>query len=230
MFAGYGISATEAGHDDPAGLDLKGKVAVFINGSPASVTGAPAAHYQNSGVRWPTLRAAGAIGTLVPNPRTGELPWARTSPSRLNPALTLGDPRFDELAGQRVAANINPASAERLFAGSPTFGGSARTAERASRCALRAAGGFARAPRMDPTKHSSARTWWPDWLAAIPRSPPSMSCWRAPRSVGVGAAINGDRIYNGAMDNASGMATLIEMARSSPTARRVRSDRCCSWP
>ena len=37
--------------------------------------------------------------------------------------------------------------------------------------------------------------------------------------VGVGAAINGDSIYNGAMDNASGIATLIESAKVVAAAR-----------
>ena len=32
--------------------------------------------------------------------------------------------------------------------------------------------------------------------------------------LGIGAPINGDRIYNGAMDNASGIATLLEVART----------------
>ena len=43
--------------------------------------------------------------------------------------------------------------------------------------------------------------------------------------VGVGAAVNGDRIYNGAMDNASGIATLIEVARhlAATTPRPKRS-------
>ena len=50
-FAGYGISAPDFGHDDLAGIDLKGKVAVFITGTPANITGAPAAHYQNWSVR-----------------------------------------------------------------------------------------------------------------------------------------------------------------------------------
>src|SRR5262249_37742908 len=31
--------------------------------------------------------------------------------------------------------------------------------------------------------------------------------------VGIGAEVNGDRIYNGAMDDASGIASLIEIAR-----------------
>ena len=41
--------------------------------------------------------------------------------------------------------------------------------------------------------------------------------------VGVGAPINGDDIYNGAMDNASGIATLIESAKVVAAARPKRS-------
>ena len=37
--------------------------------------------------------------------------------------------------------------------------------------------------------------------------------------LGVGATINGDRIYNGAMDNASGIATLLEVARTLAASR-----------
>ena len=46
--------------------------------------------------------------------------------------------------------------------------------------------------------------------------------------VGVGEPINGDAIYNGAMDNASGIATLIETAAARCGARRATSDRSSS--
>ncbi len=76
VFAGYGLSAPDVGHDDLAGIDLAGKVAVYIGGTPAAITGALAAHYQQAGVRWNALRAAGAIGAVaIPNPKTMEQPW-----------------------------------------------------------------------------------------------------------------------------------------------------------
>ena len=119
VFAGYGLSAPDAGYDDLAGIDLKGKVAVYIAGTPAAVTGPLVAHYQQAGVRWSALKAAGAIGSIaIPNPKTSEQPWERTAPSRLNPVMTLVDPRFNDLAGMKVSAAVNPASAGRLFAGS----------------------------------------------------------------------------------------------------------------
>ena len=119
VFAGYGLSAPDAGHDDLAGLDLAGKVVVYIAGTPGTITGALAAHYQQAGVRWQALKAAGAIGSIaIANPKTVEQPWERTAPSRLNPVMTLVDPRFNDLAGMKVGAAVNPASAERLFTGS----------------------------------------------------------------------------------------------------------------
>ena len=40
VFAGYGLSIPEAGHDDFAGLDLKGKIVVVLSGGPAEISGA----------------------------------------------------------------------------------------------------------------------------------------------------------------------------------------------
>ena len=49
--------------------------------------------------------------------------------------------------------------------------------------------------------------------------------------VGIGRAVNGDTIYNGAMDDASGVASMIEIARMLKAVRREdRSGRSCSWP
>jgi Zn-dependent M28 family amino/carboxypeptidase len=228
VFAGYGISAPETGHDDFAGLDLKGKIAVFITGTPASITGAPAAHYQNWGVRWPSLKAAGAIGALsIPNPKIAEQPWAQTAPSRLNPVMTLVDPRFNDLAGMKVSANINPASAERLFAGSGrTFADLLALASDRKPMPTFA---LPTALRARVTLESS--TIESDNVAALlPGSDPTLAREHVVLTahldhVGIGADVKGDRLYNGAMDNASGIATLIEVARqlSAPAARPKRS-------
>ena len=47
--------------------------------------------------------------------------------------------------------------------------------------------------------------------------------------LGIGEPINGDKIYNGAMDNGSGSALLLDVARSlKAESRGASSDRCCS--
>jgi Zn-dependent M28 family amino/carboxypeptidase len=163
------------------------------------------------------LKAAGAIGIVaIPNPTTAEQPWERTAPSRLNPVMTLVDPRFNDLAGMQIGASINPASAERLFTGSGhTFAGLLAIAD--TRKAL---------PRFPLTASLRARVTLEsasiasDNVAALlPGSDPALAREHVVLTahldhVGIGAPVNGDRLYNGAMDNASGIATMIEVAHS----------------
>jgi Zn-dependent M28 family amino/carboxypeptidase len=216
VFAGYGISAPEAGHDDLANLDLKGKVAVYITGTPSNITGAPAAHYQNASIRWAAFKAAGALGALsIPNPKITEQPWERTAASRLNPVMTLVDPRFNDLAGMKVNANVHSASAERLFAGSGhTFADLLAIATARKPLPTFALPATLRARvTLESTAIESDNV-----VALLPGSDSTLASEHVVLTahldhVGIGAAVNGDRIYNGAMDNASGIATLIEVAR-----------------
>jgi Zn-dependent M28 family amino/carboxypeptidase len=226
VFAGYGLSAPDAGHDDLAGLDLQGKVVVFISGTPAGVTGALAAHHQNWAVRWQELKAKGAIGAVsIPNPKTMEQPWERIAPSRLNPVMTLVDPRFNDLAGMQFLANVNPASAERLFAGSGrTFADLlALAGERKPLPTFPLPATLRAHITLDSTRIESHNV-----AGVLPGSDPALAREHVVLTahldhVGVGAPVDGDRIYNGAMDNASGIATLIEAARQlAATAPRPR--------
>ena len=217
IFAGYGLSAPEVGHDDFAGVDLTGKVAVYIGGTPAAFTGPLVAHYQQAGVRWASLRAAGAIGSIgIPNPKTMEQPWERTAPNRLNPVMTLTDPRFNDLAGMRVSALVNPARAERLFTGSGHTLASLMALVESKKPLPR----FALPLSLRARVAVESTSLQSDNVAALlPGSDPALAREHVVLTahldhVGVGAAVNGDRIYNGAMDNASGIATLLEVART----------------
>jgi Zn-dependent M28 family amino/carboxypeptidase len=216
VFAGYGLSAPEAGHDDLAGVDVKGKIVVYINGTPANLNGAQAAHFQNINIRWPLLKAAGAVGAMaILNPKTMEQPWERTSPARLNPVMTLVDPRFNDLAGMKLSASVNPASAERLFAGS-----NHRFADLIALAAERKVLPKFQLPSTLRVRIGleSAVIASDNVAAVLQGSDPQLSREHVVLSahldhIGVGNPVNGDRIYNGAMDNASGIATLLEVAR-----------------
>ena len=119
VFVGYGLSIPELTIDDFAGQDLRGKVVVYLLGSPAGVPDALSAHAQSAAVRWAALKKAGALGAIVlQHPGRIEPPWERSTLARLQPAMSLADPALDDTAGQQVSIAFNPASAERLFAGS----------------------------------------------------------------------------------------------------------------
>ena len=69
VFVGYGLKIPEQNYDDLAGLDLKGKVVVYIAGSTEETPAALSAHYQSVAERWKVYRAAGVAGMIsIPNP------------------------------------------------------------------------------------------------------------------------------------------------------------------
>src|SRR6266852_131577 len=119
FFVGYGLRVPDDKYDDFAGLDTKGKIAVYIGGAPSSMSSTLAAHYQSSGQRWATLKSAGMIGAItIPNPHHMDVPWPRTALSRFQMTMQLAAPGMDETAGEQIAIAWNPAHADELFAGS----------------------------------------------------------------------------------------------------------------
>ena len=116
VFAGNGLKVPESNVDELAGLELKGKLVVYLAGSPSSVPGSLAAHYGGLAQRWKRYADAGAIGMIViPNPASMDIPWSRMSLNRAHPSMDLADPEFNEVAGLKLAMVFNPQSAERLF-------------------------------------------------------------------------------------------------------------------
>ena len=226
VFVGYGLQIPEAGVDDFAGLDLKGKIAVTFAGSPASLPSALAAHFQSLQERWKALQAAGAIGVLgIPNPASMDIPWARMSVNRTHPSMVLAAPEFDDTRGAQFWATFNPEFADLLFEGTGhTF-------------AELAALGKDRAPMprfpltasLRAKATTSVQAVESSNLAALIRgTDPKLKDETVVLSahldhIGIGAPINGDKIYNGAMDNASGSAVLLELARSLRKEKLKRS-------
>ncbi|HEV7514363.1 MAG TPA: M28 family metallopeptidase [Candidatus Acidoferrum sp.] len=217
VFAGYGLKIPEKNYDDLAGLDLKGKIAVILTGFPADMPTSLAAHYQSAGERWKIFRDAGAIGIItIPNPASMDIPWSRMSLNRAHAQMDLADPEFRELAGQKIALTLNPERADKLFAGSHhTFQELADLArDRKPLPAFPLQPSFKSKARVRIQEVRSANI-----VAKLPGSDPKLKNEFVVLSahidhLGIGEPINGDRIYNGAMDNGSGCALLLDMAAS----------------
>ena len=119
VFVGYGLKIPEYNVDDLATQYLRGKIVVYLRGSPGDVPGSVSAHYQSFRQRWKALQAAGVIGVIsIQTPTALDIPWSRFSLSRNDPAMELNGPEFRFRQGLRLFVTFNPASAERLFAGS----------------------------------------------------------------------------------------------------------------
>ena len=213
-FAGYGLSVPENNYNDFAGLDLKGKVAVILSGSPEDIPGALASHYQSAGERWKVLYKAGAVGVItIPNPAAMDIPWSRIAANRAHPSMALKGQEFDETAGEKLAVTFNPAQAAKLFVGSghtlQQIMDLARERKQLPRFPL-AVSIKARAT-VNNKKVESANL-----IARLPGSDPKLKNEYVVLSahldhIGIGEPIKGDRIYNGAMDNAAGSAVLLDL-------------------
>jgi Zn-dependent M28 family amino/carboxypeptidase len=167
-------------------------------------------------VRWKALKAAGAVGEIsISNPRHMESPWERRARARTIPSMSLADPALDELAGERLGLGVNPARAEKFFAGGPhTFAEIVDRAERREPLPRFALPLAIRTRIREETAPAESFN-----VAGVIRgSDPSLAKEYVVLSahldhLGIGPPIAGDPIYNGAMDNASGCAALLDFAQ-----------------
>ncbi|MFZ0830645.1 MAG: M28 family metallopeptidase [Thermoplasmata archaeon] len=222
MFAGYGLTIPELDYDDFAGQDAKGKVVVLVTGGPASISGPSKAHYQSDEERRRVLWKGGAVGAIfIQNPKSVEVPWSLIASWRFQPGMELRDPGDDAPPPLPLGVLFNTERADKLFTGS------GRTFQEVL-AAVHADGPL---PRFPLTVSVRARTGMTrsqlkseNVVGVLPGIDPNLKDEYVVVSahldhVGIGEPVNGDRIYSGAMDDASGDASLIEIARSLKESR-----------
>jgi Zn-dependent M28 family amino/carboxypeptidase len=128
--------------------------------------------------------------------------------------MALADESLSGNDGQQLAVTFNPARAEKLFAGSGhTFAEILALADAGKPLPRFALPASVRAQVRFETKKLVSQ----NVVGLLPGADATLKNEYVALSahldhVGVGEPINGDSIYNGAMDNASGVATLIETA------------------
>ncbi len=220
VFVGYGVSAPALGYDDYAsGADVTGKVVAFLSGAPARLPSNERAYYSSGAVKEAEALRRGAIGTIsftspddprfrwdvsVATSKQGGYAWvdAQGKPNRGDAAL-------------RGAASLNHSGVQALFAGAPTtpadvFAAAAKSTPQA----------FALATRLSLVTRSTHKdVESANLVARVEGSDPALKNEHVVYVAhvdhfGRGVAMNGDEIYNGAHDNASGVAIVLEVARA----------------
>jgi Zn-dependent M28 family amino/carboxypeptidase len=220
VFAGFGLDAPALGYSDYAGLDVRGKIVVTLSGVPKGTPSEIGAHLNSEKRRM--AEARGAIGLLTIRTRAEETrrPWASMARSANEPGLSWVAPDgkpFIYGAGVRFRGTLDTVAAEAAFAGARRS--LDRVLAEADRPNARPRG-FALKPTVRFSQHSVTRTFSsPNVLAMLPGSDPALAGEYVVLMAhldheGVDKVANGDQIYNGAMDNATGVATLIEVARA----------------
>ncbi|MFZ3376209.1 MAG: M20/M25/M40 family metallo-hydrolase, partial [Chthoniobacterales bacterium] len=197
--------------------DLKGKIVVHINGGPGDIGGPLKAHARASQEFWKALEASGAIGSIgIPSPKAMDIPWSRMSLSASQPGMWIADEDLQDTRRPMFTATFNPAHADKLFAGSGHGFAELLALVEASKPLPR----FALVPALRAkiaTKTEQVES--ANVAGVLPGSDPRLKNEYVVLSahldhLGIGEPIHGDKIYNGAMDNASGIASILETARA----------------
>ena len=227
VFLGYGLHLPDAGYDDFAGQDLKGKIVVTINGGPADIPGALKS-YARTAPFAKALADSGAVGAIsIPTPKSMDFGWERIASGASQPGMRLAATPSDAAIAAKhpsladyhrtlFSATFNPAEAEKLFAGSGhTFAEILALAD-----AQKPLPRFALNKSISATVSTeNTHVESPNIVARLEGSDPALRNEFVLVSahldhLGIGAPINGSTIYAGAMDDASGVASVLEIAKS----------------
>lgn len=220
VFVGYGLEDRRFGFDDYRGLDVRGKIVVQIAGTPDGLPGGIASSM--SATKGDLAAARGAVGiiTLLPPALLGQAPLAAFVAGDRRPQVRWIHPdgraeSEDRLL--RLSAVLAPQAAERLFAGTRLGGNrlARMFADRRDRPKGFAIPGKVRIERFARI----GKVQSPNVIAVLEGSDPALANEVVLLSahldhLGIIAGKGGDTIANGALDNAAGVATMLEVARA----------------
>lgn len=224
VFIGYGLDLPKEGYDDFAGMDLKGKIAVVISGGPDSISAAIKSDARAN--RAAALAKLGALGVIsLTTPHQVEIVWSRQRLISHQAGMYLADAKFHDVPDGFFVASADPGQSEVFFKDSGhTFAEMSALAD-ASKPVPR----FDLKPRLAASVVATrSRLTSPNLIAKLEGRDPKLKAEYVVVSahldhLGIGEPINGDRIYNGAMDDASGVAAVLDIAhriKNGPRPRR----------
>ena len=215
-FAGFGISAPELGYDDYAGLDVKGKIVLIVRGAPRTFASTVASASQDLSGLLKTAMSHGAVGLLLASTHVGVLPDLRRGTySVLGPDGKVAASRSFAVGSlQQFYGAVSAATLQRFLQIAALDTTQVFAAIRSGKPASAV---------LKTTVSASAQARYQDIesfnvMGKIPGSDAKLREEYVVHSahldhLGIGASVKGDSIYNGAHDNASGMACVLEIAK-----------------
>ena len=220
VFVGYGFDRPELGLTDYTGLDVKGKYVAILAGFPNDMASDIGAHLSSEKAK--VAEQHGAIGllTIRTNATERTQPWARMTAFPARSSITWVEDSgqaHSDAPGIRATATLGDEAASALFAGG-------KTSLAAIKILADKAGGRPKGFPLKPAVRIERESQIGDYASAnvvgiLPGSDPALAGEYVLLMAhldhnGVSPKREGDKIFNGAMDNASGVATLIEVAKA----------------
>ncbi|MEP9359271.1 M28 family metallopeptidase [Sphingomonas sp. KR3-1] len=220
VFAGYGIVYPEGKRDDYKGLDVKGKIVAILPGVPKGLPNAVEAHFGDDEQKALIAQKKGAVAVIMLESlaQREQIPFEAIAAYYDYPRDGWAQPDgtvFATAAGAPPVGYVGSAGADKLFQGAKVKWSDVLIAQRkGSRVPTGALPGTLKVASKTRLVTLATR----NVVGMIPGTDPLLKGEYVVLSahldhVGVGDAVNGDRIYNGAMDNAIGVSTMLEVAR-----------------
>jgi len=220
VFAGFGVVAPEHRRDDYAGLDVRGKIVVLLGGAPKNYQTEERAYYGNGRTKAAAALVHGAIGVLGLDTLTGEklYPFANAVRQYQSWGMVWRDAQGKPFIPSRIPGlgAISVAGAAKLFAGAPQSAAAILAAAETPEGAMH---GFDLPRSLDATLNSELKEVQSENLVGLlegsdPKLKDEVVVLSAHLDhLGITPPIDGDSINNGALDNAAGVATTLEVAK-----------------
>ncbi len=219
-FVGFGVTAPDQKYDDFAGIDVHGKILVRITGAPSSFPSTERAYYSDNTVKARNALAHGAVGVIdISLPED----WKRYPWDWIVPQVQMGEMHWldkkgvphDFYPGVRGGALLSEQGAKKIFAGAPkSLDEVFDTARKSKPQAFAFPGGAS-----IHTVAAQSTIQSPNIIAELKGSDPSLRDQYVVYTahvdhLGICPAVEGDNVCHGALDNASGTSTLLEIARA----------------
>ncbi|MBC6989165.1 M28 family metallopeptidase [Hymenobacter sp. BT491] len=220
VFAGYGVVAPEYGWDDYAGRDVRGKTVVVLVNDPGNAgadstvfKGHAMTYYGRWTYKYEEAARHGAAGLLiVHDTKPAAYPWSVVQSGALGAKLR---PQTPDKGASKCALEgwVTLDAAKRLFAAAGQNYDEAYAAANTKGFKARPLG----LTLSTSIQNKLNRRVSKNVLAVLPGAtrPGEYIIYSAHWDhFGIGKAINGDSIYNGAVDDGTGLAALLSIAKA----------------
>ena len=215
VFVGYGIIAPEFDYNDYQFVDVAGKIAVFLSGEPNSsdpeyFKGPDPTVYMHAEAKHRLAISRGALGSImIMNPRyETHRTWKDWQEE-----FSFEDVTLAYSATSQLSVVMNPQAASLLFEGAPmSLDALLRSKDNIASFPLPAKISF----RGDFIEREFIAN---NVIGILHGNDPNLRDTYVILSahydhLGIGLPVRGDSIYNGVMDNAAGVAAVLEIART----------------
>jgi Peptidase family M28/PA domain len=219
VFVGYGVTAPESGYDDYKRVDVKGKIVALMFGAP-NFDSSLKAHYTSSLEKRRNAASHGAAGIiLIDDPALENIyPFAKRVRD-----IAIPEYRWIDREGQpaHYFAQLKAVASLSLEETGRFFEGSGHTAEQVIAAAK---AGKSRSFALPLLAKLKTVTQWQELhstnvAAKLEGSDADLKAEHIVYSahldhLGISTPVQGDAIYNGALDNASGTSEMLQIARA----------------